>query len=229
MIRLIKAKEVDSTNEWIKNHLSKLKDLDSFIAETQNSGKGRNSKNWFSPKGGLWLSVLLENFSGNDGALALLCATSVCEVLEENTILANIKWPNDIILKGKKLGGILIEKVQGKFIVGIGLNLNLDKSDFPIPLKDVVVTSKEVLHNELDIEKVAKEIIKKIAENRNVLDEVHKKYLKLSGDINERVTINDGKEIFTGKVVEIRPDGGIKIKNEDTEKVFYSGSLSYLS
>jgi BirA family biotin operon repressor/biotin-[acetyl-CoA-carboxylase] ligase len=229
MVRLIKAKEVDSTNEWIKKHLSKLKDLDSFIAETQDSGKGRNSKNWFSPRGGLWMSVLIEKFPGNDGALSLLCATSVCEVLEENKILANIKWPNDIILKGKKLGGILIEKVQEKFIVGIGLNLNLSKSDFPIPLKDVVITSKEVLHNELDIEKVAKEIIKKIAEDRNIIDQVHKKYLKLSGDINEKVTINDGKEVFTGKVVEIRPDGGIKIKNEDTEKVFYSGSLSYLS
>ncbi|MEJ2568164.1 MAG: biotin--[acetyl-CoA-carboxylase] ligase [candidate division WOR-3 bacterium] len=176
-----------------------------------------------------WMSILLEKFSGNDGALSLLCATAVCEVLEVNNLLANIKWPNDIILKGKKLGGILIEKVQGKFIVGIGLNLNLSKSDFPIPLKDVVITSKEVLHNELDIEKVAKEIIKKIAEDRNILDEVHKKYLKLSGDINEKVTINDGSETFIGKVVAIQPDGGIKIKNEETEKVFYSGSLSYLS
>ena len=229
MIRLIKAKEVDSTNDWIKKNLPKLKDLDSLVAETQDSGKGRNSKNWFSPRGGLWMSIFIEEFPGNDGALSLLCAVAVCEVLEENSLLANIKWPNDIILKGKKLGGILIEKIQGKFIVGIGLNLNLSKSDFPIPLKDVVITSKEVLHSELDIEKVAKEIIKKIAEDRNILDRVHKKYLKLSGDINEKVTINDGKEVFTGKVVGIQPDGGIKIRNEDTEKVFYSGSLSYLS
>ncbi len=229
MVRLIKAKEVDSTNEWIKNHLSRLKDLDSFIADTQNSGKGRNSKNWFSPKGGLWLSILLEDFSGNDGALSLLCATAVCEVLEENKLLANIKWPNDIILKGKKLGGILIEKVQEKFVVGIGLNLNLSRSDFPIPLKDVVITSKEVLHNDLDLEVIAKEIIKKIARGRNTLDEVHRKYLKLSGDLNEKVSINDGKETFAGKVTTIQPDGGIKIKNEDTERVFYSGRLSYLS
>jgi len=229
MVKLIKAKEVDSTNEWIKKRLSKLGDLDSLIAETQNSGKGKNSKNWFSPKGGLWLSVLLKDFSGNDGALSLLCATAVCEVLEKNGLLANIKWPNDIILKGKKLGGILIEKVQGKFVIGIGLNLNLSRSDFPIPLKDIVITSKEVLHSELDIESIAKEIIKEIAKDRNILAEVHRKYLKLSGDLNEKVTINDGKETFSGKVVAIQPDGGIKIKNEDTEKVFYSGNLSYLS
>ncbi len=229
MPRLIKAKEVDSTNEWIKKRLAKLKDLDSFVSEIQNSGKGRNSKDWFSPKGGLWFSILLEKFAGNEGALSLLCATATCEVLEEHGLLTNIKWPNDIILKGKKLGGILIEKVQGKFIIGIGLNLNLSKSDFPIPLKDIVVTSKETLHKELDIEAIAKEIIKRIAKCRNNLEEIHKKYLKLSGDLNEKVKINDGKEIFTGKVMAIQADGGILIKNEDSEKVFYSGSLSYLS
>jgi BirA family biotin operon repressor/biotin-[acetyl-CoA-carboxylase] ligase len=229
MPRLIKAEEVDSTNEWMKKRLSKLKDLDSFVAEIQNSGKGRNSKDWFSPKGGLWFSILLEKFSGNEGALSLLCATAVCEALEEHNLLTNIKWPNDIILKGKKLGGILIEKVQGRFIIGVGLNLNLSKSDFPIPLKDIVITSKEALHKDLDIEAIAKEIIIRIAKGRNNLEEIHKKYLKLSGDLNEKVKINDGEEIFTGKVIAIQADGGILIKNEDSEKVFYSGKLSYLS
>ncbi|MBN1694897.1 biotin--[acetyl-CoA-carboxylase] ligase [candidate division WOR-3 bacterium] len=229
MPRLIKAEEVDSTNEWIKKRLSKLNDLDSFIAEIQNSGKGRNSKDWFSPRGGLWFSILLEKFQGAEGALSLLCATAVCDALEEHNLLTNIKWPNDIILKGKKLGGILIEKVQGKFIIGIGLNLNLSKSDFPIPLKDIVITSKETIHKELDNEAIAKEIIKRIAIGRNNLEEIHKKYLKLSGDLNEKVKINNGEEIFTGKVIEIQADGGIKIRNEDSEKVFYSGKLSYLS
>ena len=229
MPRLIKAEEVDSTNEWVKRHLGKLGDLDSFIAKTQSSGKGRNSKNWFSPKGGLWFSILLENFSGNEGALSLLSATATCEALEKHGLSTNIKWPNDIILKGRKLGGILIEKVKGKFIIGIGLNLNLNNSDFPIPLKDIVTTSKEVLRKDLDIEVIATEIIKRIAKDRNNTEEVHKKYLKLSGDLNEKVKLNDGKETFTGKVVAIQADGGLKIKNEDTEKVFYSGSISYLS
>ena len=229
MPRLIKAEKVDSTNEWIKNHLEKLADLDSLIANIQTSGKGRNSKNWFSPQGGLWFSILLEKFQENGGALSLLCATITCEVLEKHGLLTNIKWPNDIILKGKKLGGILVEKVQGKFIIGIGLNLNLSNSDFPIPLKDIVITSKETLHKELDIEVIAKEIIERIAKERNNLEEIHKKYLKLSGDLNEKVKITDGKGTFTGKVVAIQADGGIKIKGEETEKDFYSGNLSYLS
>lgn len=228
MPKLIKADKVDSTNEWIKMHLRKLEDLDSVIAKTQTSGKGRNKKNWFSPVGGLWFSIFLEDLLRDRGALSQISSVVICEVLSEQGLKVNIKWPNDIILKGKKLGGILIEKFKGSFIVGIGLNLNLNNSDFPIPLKDKIITSKEVLHREIDIEAVARDIIKGIAARRDKLEEVHKKYLSLSGDINKRVKMISGKETFIGKVVTIQPDGGIKIRNESTEKVFYSGNLSYI-
>jgi BirA family biotin operon repressor/biotin-[acetyl-CoA-carboxylase] ligase len=228
MPRMIKAEEVDSTNEWMKRHLTKLEDLDSLIARIQTQGKGRNGKNWFSPRGGLWFSVLLEDFEGNIGALSQLSAVAVCEVLEKQGLLTNIKWPNDIISRGRKLGGILIEKVKEKFIIGIGLNLNLNNSDFPIPLKDIVITSKELLHKDLDVEHIAKDIIGKIAKERNKGEEIHVKYLSLNGDINEKVKITDGGDSFIGKVVTIQEDGGIKIKNEETERVFYSGSVSYL-
>ncbi len=229
MPRMIKTDEVDSTNEWMKKRLDKLQDLDSLIAKVQTSGKARNGKNWFSPSGGLWFSVYLENFSGTAGALSQLCAVTVCEVLEKQGLLTNIKWPNDIISRGKKLGGILIEKVKDKFIIGIGLNLNLSNSDFPIPLKDVVITSKELLHKDIDIEETAKNIIERIARERNELKEIHIKYLSLSGDVNEKVRFTDGKDTFVGKVITIQEDGGIKIKNEETEKVFYSGSIYYIS
>jgi BirA family biotin operon repressor/biotin-[acetyl-CoA-carboxylase] ligase len=229
MPRMIKIDEVDSTNEWMKKNLNKLRSFDSVIAKIQTSGKGRNGKNWFSPSGGLWVSICLENFSAPAGALSQLCVVVVCEVLEKQGLLTNIKWPNDIISRGRKLGGILIEKVKDKFIIGIGLNLNLSNSDFPIPLKDIVITSKELLHKDIDVEEIAKNIIVKIAKERNALKEIHKKYLSLSGDVNEKVKFTDGKENFIGKVITIQEDGGIKIKNEETEKVFYSGSIYYLS
>jgi BirA family transcriptional regulator, biotin operon repressor / biotin---[acetyl-CoA-carboxylase] ligase len=228
MPRLIKAKEIDSTNEWIKKHLNKLEDLDSIIAETQTAGKSRNAKDWFSPKGGFCFSFILKEFSGNSNSLSLLSAVIVCEIMRKYDLPAKIKWPNDIILKEKKLGGILIENIQGNFIVGIGLNLNLSISDFPIPLKDIVTTSKESLHKDLEFEPIAKEIIKGIAKGRKNLEEIHQKYKEFSGDLNRKVRILKGNETFIGKVKEIQPDGGIKIVNETAEKVFYSGSLTYL-
>lgn len=228
MPKLIKAKEVDSTNEWIKRRLDKLEDLDSIIAETQTAGKGRNAKDWFSPKGGFWFSLVLKEFSGNNSSLSFLSAVAICETMWGYNLPLTIKWPNDIILKEKKLGGILIENVQGKFIVGIGLNLNLSISDFPIPLKDIVTTSKEVLHEDLEFELIAKEIITCIAKGRTNLEEIHRKYLRFSGDINRKVRVSKGDETFMGTVTEIQPDGAIKVTNETTEKVFYSGSLNYL-
>jgi BirA family biotin operon repressor/biotin-[acetyl-CoA-carboxylase] ligase len=228
MPRLIKAKEVDSTNEWIKKHLRKLEDLDSIIAETQTAGKGRNAKDWFSPKGGFCFSFILKDFSEDSNSLSLFSAVIVCETMRMYDIPAQIKWPNDIILKGKKLGGILIEKIQDNFIVGIGLNLNLNISDFPIPLKDIVITSREFLHKDLDFEPIAKEIIKGISKERKNLEKIYQKYEEFSGDLNRKVRILKGEETFTGKVKEIQSDGGIKVANEIAEKVFYSGSLTYL-
>ena len=228
MPRLIKAKVVDSTNEWIKKHLEKLEDLDSILAETQTAGKGRNAKDWFSPKGGFCFSFILKNFSEDSNSLSLLSAVIVCETMRAYDIPAQIKWPNDIILKEKKLGGILIEKIQDNFIVGIGLNLNLNFSDFPIPLKDIVISSREFLHEDLEPEPIAKEIIKGIAKERKTLEKIYQKYKEFSADLNKKVKISDGKETFTGKVTDIQSDGGIKIANETDEKVFYSGSLTYL-
>ena len=229
MPRLIKAEAVDSTNEWVKRHLDKLEDLDSFLANTQNEGKGRNAKDWFSPKGGFWYSFILKKFPGNTSALSLLTAVVVSETMRKNGVPAEIKWPNDIFLKEKKLGGILIESIKGYFVVGIGLNLNLSVSDFPIPLKDIVITSKDLMKEELDLDAIAEEIIKGIAKGRKTLEKVHQKYLNFNRDINRKVRISKGDETFTGTVTEIQPDGGIKVKNDIAEKVFYSGSLSYLN
>ncbi|MEO0293679.1 MAG: biotin--[acetyl-CoA-carboxylase] ligase [candidate division WOR-3 bacterium] len=228
MPRIIKLEEVDSTNEWAKRNLSKLEDLDSVIAEVQTQGKGRNGKSWFSPKGGLWFSVILTNFNGGIGALSQLCAVSVCEILSKLGVNPKVKWPNDIILKGRKLGGILTEKIKDKFIIGIGLNINLSSSDFPIPLKDVVITMKELLHRDLDTKEIAKNIVISIAKFRNNFEEVYKRYVDLSEDIGRMVKIKDGQETFVGIVVKVQKDGGIRIKSEETEKVFYSGSIFYL-
>lgn len=228
MPRLIKTQKTDSTNEWIKRNLNKLNDLDSVIAEEQTAAKGKNKKDWFSPKGGLWLSIILRRFTEKPEDIFFLCTVAVCETIQEYDLPVKIKWPNDIFLKGKKLGGILIEKVKDNFILGIGLNLNLSVSDFPIPLKDTVITTKDTLQKDLGIETIAKEIIKRVAQGKRNPGRIYKKYTQLNRDINKGVKISAGEESFTGKVIEIQPDGGIKIANENTEKVFYSGSLHYL-
>ena len=228
MYNIIKLKTVDSTNEWAKKNIEHLSDLDGVIAEEQTSGKGRKTRDWFSPKGGLWLSILVRDFQDGLGALSLLSSVSIADVLEGYDIKVQLKWPNDIMVSSKKLGGILIERINGGFIVGIGLNLNINLLDFPDFLREKVITAREILNSDLKIDGIALKIIKRIEENREELDRVYARYLGLNQDIGRMVEIQSGGEAIRGRVLGIKIDGSINILSNGQEKSFYSGSLIYI-
>ena len=228
MLNLIKLEEVDSTNEWVKRNIEKLSDLDGVIARIQTRGKGRGSNKWFSPSGGLWLTLMIKEFPSNKGVLSQLSSVAIAEVLENYRLHVELKWPNDIIISKKKIGGVLIEGRNESFIVGIGLNLNLDVSDFPQSLQENIISSKEILKRNLPIEEVALEIMKRIGECREELDRVYIRYLGLNQDLGRKVELQGQKETITGQVIGIENDGGIRIRSEGKENTYYSGSLVYI-
>jgi len=228
MLNLIKLEEVDSTNEWVKRNIEKLSDLDGIIARIQTRGKGRGSNKWFSPPGGLWLTLMIKEFPSNKGVLSQLSSVAIAEVLENYRLHVELKWPNDIIISKKKIGGVLIEGRNESFIVGIGLNLNLDVSDFPQSLQENIISSKEILKRNLPIEEVALEIMKRIGECREELDRVYIRYLGLNQDLGRKVELQCQKETITGQVIGIENDGGIRIRSEGKENTYYSGSLVYI-
>ncbi len=228
MFNLIKLKEVDSTNEWIKRNFNILSDLDGVIARVQNQGKGRGSNKWFSPPGGMWLSIMIKEFSHSKGVLSLLSSVSIAEAMEEYELNVELKWPNDIIASSRKIGGILIEGIKDGFIVGIGLNLNIKLSDFPDSLQSNTISAKEILKRNLPIEEIASKIMKKIGEGREEFDRVYARYLGLNCDIGRKVKLLGPKETVTGQVISIDKDGAIRIRSEGKENTFYSGSLVYL-
>ena len=228
MLNLIKLEEVDSTNEWAKRNIEKLSDLDGVIARIQTRGKGRGSNKWFSPSGGLWLTLMIKEFPSNKGVLSQLSSVVIAEVLENYGLHVELKWPNDIIISKKKIGGVLIEGRNESFIVGIGLNLNLDVSDFPQSLQENIISSKEILKRNLPIEEVALEIMKRIGECREELDRVYIRYLGLNQDLGRKVELQGQKETITGQVIGIENDGGIRIRSKGKENTYYSGSLVYI-
>lgn len=115
------------------------------IAEEQLSGKGRMSRKWHSPKyTGVWMSLILRPNIPLTKApqLTLLTAVAIVQAIEEITQLKpEIKWPNDILIKGKKITGILTE-LQAEadrihsIIIGIGINVNQQLEDFPVDLRE---------------------------------------------------------------------------------------------
>lgn len=91
------------------------------MAESQTAGRGRYGRTWQSPKGNLYMSLVLPDLGKNNVAIPFLTAVAVADSLPGFDI--SLKWPNDVLLSGKKLSGILIEKAQDKLVVGIGVNV----------------------------------------------------------------------------------------------------------
>ena len=128
----------ESTNDNAKEHLKTQKNLFSVhLAEQQVSGRGRNNKKWVSPHGKNiyislgWKSKLLH--SQLEG-LSLAVATNLISALKEfTTDDLRIKWPNDLLINGKKISGILIETTDSEdgldIVIGIGINVHMDESE----------------------------------------------------------------------------------------------------
>lgn len=141
-MNIIHLATITSTNDYAKKNYKKLKHGTVIIADEQTTGRGRRNNKWFSPKGkGLYFSILFKKISCNAQLLNIIPAYAVLETLYKlYGIKAHIKWPNDILIKGKKIGGILVElKYIGKkliyAVIGIGLNLKGKPSDFPLNLR----------------------------------------------------------------------------------------------
>lgn len=109
------------------------------IARAQTGGRGKRGAYWFSPPGGIWLSVILApRLRGQELCwLTLLAAKAVEEAIAETCgLAAEITWPNDVLIGGRKVCGILTETDgKGRAVVGIGLNANIRPEDFPPDLR----------------------------------------------------------------------------------------------
>lgn len=137
------------------------------IADEQLQGKGRLGRKWFSPpKSGVWMSIILRaNIAMVDASqITLLSALAVLTAIKKITDLSlYIKWPNDLFINGKKIAGILAE-VKGKanveyLIVGIGVNVNLQKDQMPIELRQVATSLSLELGKKVNRARLASQIL----------------------------------------------------------------------
>lgn len=229
---------VDSTNNYLRTlAFDGCEEGTVVIAHTQTGGKGRRGKNWVSPKGeGLWMSVLIKPKIGPNEAsrITLVTGLSVCQGLRSLGYDASIKWPNDIIIKNKKVCGILAEmNAQIGYVdfvvIGIGVNVNTER--MPEEIKDVAISLRMVDGTNIKRSTVAAHIL-------NCFEDNYNKYLKegfqsLIGvyeenciNLNREVQII-GKDNFNGQAVGISSDGELIVMKENGERVtVYSGDVS---
>jgi BirA family biotin operon repressor/biotin-[acetyl-CoA-carboxylase] ligase len=124
------------------------------VTEEQESGYGKKGEPWYSPKGGLYFSIILPKGEINDlQTLTILAAFIVARTIKEDfNVEPLIKLPNDVLLNGKKICGILTENVIGNEIkssvIGIGINTNI--LSFPSELKNIATSLEIELGKEVD-------------------------------------------------------------------------------
>src|SRR5580692_8919024 len=136
---VLRFPSLPSTNEKAKELARKgVPEGTCVIAETQTAGRGRGDRAWVSAKGGLYLSVILcPRVIARPTDLSLLAGVAVTQAVRDSLPKhkeVTVKWPNDCLVEGKKVAGVLAESVENApkpaFVIGIGLNVNLAQAVF---------------------------------------------------------------------------------------------------
>lgn len=205
-----------------------------IIAGEQKSGRGRQNRKWLSPKGGIWLSVVLRPriSASKITLLPFAAALAVCDTIKKTTQLdAKLRWPNDVTISGKKVAGILIDiSMEAERInyavVGIGINANVDSSAISSYLeKGIKVTSlsDELGHktNILDLTKVILERLeyyymelKRCAPN-TIIEE----WKKNSDILYQKVAVMQNNRTIQGIAADVNDDGSLLVRTNDCNNI----------
>lgn len=212
-----------------------------LVSEEQTLGRGRLGRSWVSPKyKGIWTSFILRpNLEPiKIGIVTQIAAAAIHKALLEEGIPSQIKWPNDIVINGKKTCGILIElSCEINFInyvvVGIGINVNLDKEDLPEELLDKATSLK------IESEKIIsrKRLLASLLNNFEIL---YKNLIETdsasssidickeaSAVIGKEIRIIQGQKVIEARALDINDEGNLIVQYLDgSVKAVFSGEVS---
>ena len=205
-----------------------------IITDNQFQGKGRNGHSWFmGPGKGIAISIILIDKIDKHKALLIpiVIGIGLIKTLKSFGIKDSLKWPNDIFFKEKKLGGILCESKLAKnsvdqLVIGIGLNVNEIKDDFPKELKSSATSCKIIteksLQREIIIAKMLYHIesqLKMIKDDTRTIINIWESYCN---HINKPISFYFNKKKLDGVFIGLDASGQAIIKIDKSKKLFSS-------
>ena len=222
--RVIYHPTLPSTNDVAKQEARQgAAEGTAVIAGEQTKGRGRIKRTWLSPKGSLALSIILYPHVAHLSSLIMLASLAVVHSIETVTGLkSQVKWPNDVLVNGRKVCGILIEnEVRGNTvdyaIIGIGINVNIRLSDFP----EILPTATSLCH-ELDRD------IPLLGITQQLLVEIERLYLTLlAGEsiyeewqdnlvtLGRKIRVTSGETVHEGIAESVANDGSLLLRQSD--------------
>ncbi len=221
------------------------------ISGVQTGGRGRLGRSWDSPAGGLWMSLVLR--PDFDAVLASRitpsAAVAVATALRELGIEARIKWPNDVLVAGRKVCGILAEAsaanatVTSKsarldpairrldfVVLGIGMNANLDPEDLGVPDREVTTLRSELGHD-IDLGELLKNLLRNLETELNRIEDfeaVLGDWRALDCTLGQRVRVRRLGETLEGTAADLSPEGALILETKNGTIELFEGEIEHL-
>ncbi|MCX7708748.1 MAG: biotin--[acetyl-CoA-carboxylase] ligase [Clostridia bacterium] len=254
--------KIDSTNTYAKKiAFEGCSDGTVVVADQQTAGKGRLGRVWeSSAKKGIWMTVVLRPSIPPEDVQIITLGTSVAVVNAIRNITgikADIKWPNDIVLEGRKVCGILTEMSSEQdrvnyTVIGIGVNVNHREEDFPTELRKLAVSLRSFAeekgidlkgllnHGSIRRSKIIKGIIVELEKiyfklNRHQTSEIIQTWKEFSSTLGKAVRVTIKGVDYTGMAVDLTEDGKLVVDCDDgirrevvSGEVMVRGILGYV-
>jgi len=186
-----------------------------IVADTQSEGRGRKGRGWDSPPGGLYMTALLDAGS-HANLLPLVAGVVIAEAIRDGFgVEAMLKWPNDVLIGGRKVGGVLVDADwsgdrRGVILLGVGVNLN---NAIPKLLEEATSLSEEA-GEEIDVDAFLESLLERLDGILTTLEadpgEALARWEGLSETLGRRIVIKDSSgDVFEGVAESIDDDGAL--------------------
>lgn len=223
--KIVYRKIINSTNSFAKELAENGADEGTIIiAEEQNQGKGRLNRSWASPIGGIWLSIILrpQMLPIEAVRFTLLAAIAVAKAIENLGIKPEIKWPNDILIDGKKVCGILLELSAEMdridyLIAGFGINANFRVAEIPEESRGSATTLYEAIGRDVNRHQLVADLLLELEKGYWMLldggwNEIRDQWLSRCGMLNKTISLSTLQGIVEGEFIGVDEFGAIRMR-----------------
>lgn len=232
-MNFIALEEIDSTNNYAKVNIENFADRTVIHAIRQTSGRGRLTRSWVDlGEGNLFMSIVLkpsETFNEVYPNITQYLSVALCKVLESYGLKPQIKWPNDVLIEGKKIAGILSESVMqgGKFkglVVGIGVNLNARQEDVEaIPDKLVTALNLE-LNKNIELNDFRNKLLDEFFKNyenflENGFSSIKEEYISRNCFLDKELNVQIFNKIEHGLAIGVTENGALILQTPDNKEL----------
>mgnify|MGYP005854140893 CR=1 FL=1 len=242
MFKIERFYEVDSTNDVAKQlALQGAPEGTAVISEIQRKGRGRKGREWFSPKGGVWMSVILRPKVDPSQAapITLIAGLAVAKTLSKlYNLECRLKWPNDVLINEKKVCGVLTEisAEMGRInyiVTGIGINANIDIDSFPGGFRNSATSLKNELNRDILRDELVKRLLEEFEElykifQKQGFSELKEEWKKSASTIGRKVRIITDSRATEGIARDIGENGELFVEAQGSMEKIISGDCIHL-